>query len=106
MSNDKEINETSEKKLQKVSKQKKQGRESDQVIKSDQKNGPNRSNDGKKRKFCRRIHKPRKCPLYAQECRKSKKKIYWMISCYTKNAHEASAAPSDDFVQEEVTSKK
>lgn len=61
MSNDKEINETSEKKLQKVSKQKKQGRESDQVIKSDQKNGPNRSNDGKKRKFCRSIHKPRKC---------------------------------------------
>ena len=35
MSNDKEINETSEKKLQKVSKQKKQGRKSDQVIKSD-----------------------------------------------------------------------
>lgn len=65
MSNDKEINETSEKKLQKVSKQKKQGRESDQVIKSDQKIGPNRSNDGKKRKFCRSIHKPRKCPLYA-----------------------------------------
>ena len=99
MSNDKEINETSEKKLQKVSKQKKQGKESDQVIKSDQKNGPNRSNDGKKRKFCRRIHKPRKC-------RKSKRKIYWMICCYTKNSHEASAAPSYDFVQEEVTSKK
>ena len=75
MSNDKEVNGTSKKKLWKASKQKKQVGESDKVVKSGQKNRSNRSNDGKKCKFCRRIHKPRECPAYGQECCKCKKKI-------------------------------
>ena len=34
------------------------------------KNESNRSNDGKKYKFCVRIYKPRECCAYRQECRK------------------------------------
>ena len=63
MINDTEVNGISKKKLWKASKQKKQVGESDKVVKSDQKNGSNRSNDGKK--FCGRIHKSRECPAYA-----------------------------------------
>ena len=74
MSNDKEVNGISKQKLWKASKQKKQVGEPDKVIKSDQKNGPNRSNDRKKCKFCGRILKPREYPAYWQECCKYKKK--------------------------------
>ena len=50
------------KKLWKASKQKTQIGESDNVVKSDQKSASNRSNDGKKYKFCGGIHKPTECP--------------------------------------------
>ena len=55
MSSDKEVNGISKKKLQKASKPKKRVRESDKVVKSDQKNELNRINDEKRCKFCGRI---------------------------------------------------
>ena len=77
------------KKLWKASKQKTQIGETDNVVKSDQKSVSNRSNDGKKCKFCGGIHKPTECPSYGQECCKCKKN-YWANCCYTKKIHEAS----------------
>ena len=74
------------------------------MSKSDQKSGTNQSSNGKKFKFCGRIHKPSECPAYGQECHKCKKKNYWANCCQTKKVHEASAAPSADFVIEEIGS--
>ena len=104
---DKEINGINKKKYWKSSKHKKQGGGSDQTaIKRDQKDESSRSNDGKKCKFCGRIHKPRECPAYGQECRKCKKKNHWASCCYTRKVHEASAEPTEDFVIEEVETSK
>ena len=104
---DKEINGINKKKYWKSSKHKKQGGGSDQAaIKRDQKDESSRSNDGKKCKFCGRIHKPRECPAYGQECHKCKKKNHWASCCYTRKVHEASAEPTEDFVIEEVETSK
>ena len=56
MSIDKEVNGIFKKKLWKASTQKEQVGGSDKVVKSDKKSASNRSNDGKKCKFCGRIH--------------------------------------------------
>ena len=61
---------------------------------------------GRNVKFCGRIHKPRECPAYGQECRKFKKKNHWASCCYTRKVHEASAEPTEDFVIEEVETSK
>ena len=106
MSIHKEVNGIFKKKLEKTSKQKKQVRESDKVVKSDQKSASNRSNDEKKCKFCEGIYKPRECPAYGKECGKCKEKIIGQTAVIPKKVHEASTASSDDFVLEEVTTGK
>ena len=102
MSIDREVN-VIKKKYGKTSRHKNQGG-TNQMSKSDQKSGTNQSSNGKKCKFCGRIHKPRECPAYGQECHKCKKKNHWANCCQTKKVHEASAAPSADFVIEEIGS--
>ena len=74
------------------------------MSKSDQKSDTNQNSNGKKCKFCGQIHKPRECPAYGQECHKCKKKNHWVNCCQTKKVHETSAAPSADFVIEEIGS--
>ena len=47
------------------------------------KNGKN-----KKCRFCGRIHRPKMCPAYGQECRKCKKKKHWASCCQSKTVNE------------------
>ena len=42
----------------------------------------------KKCKYCGRIHKPKMCPAYGQECRKCKKKNHWASCCQSRNVNE------------------
>ena len=102
MSIDREVN-VIKKKYGKISRHKNQVG-ANQMSKSDQKSGTNQSSNGKKCKFCGRIHKPRECPAYGQECHKCKKKNHWVNCCQTKKVRKASAAPSSDFVIEEIGS--
>ena len=102
MSVDREVN-VIKKKYGKTSRHRNQGG-TNQMSKSDQKTGTNQSRNGKKCKFCGQVHKPRECPAYGQECHKCKKKNHWANCCQTKKVHEASAAPSADFVIEEIGS--
>ena len=46
--------------------------------------------DGKNKKcrFCGRIHKPKMCPAYYQECRKCKEKNHWPSCCQGKAVNE------------------
>ena len=46
--------------------------------------------DGKNKKcrFCGRIHRPKMCPAYGQECRKCKKKNHWASCCQSKAVNE------------------
>ena len=46
--------------------------------------------DGKNKKcrFCGRIHRPKMCPAYDQECRKCKKKNHWPSCCQGKAVSE------------------
>ena len=88
MSNDKEVNGISKNKVQKASKHKNQGQEMDQKVKSDQKNESN-------------------SVLYMdRNVENARRKKHWANCCYTKKVHEASAASSDHFVLDEVTTSK
>ena len=71
---------------------------SDDRQKKENKKGSTQTMDGKKFKFCGRIHKPRERPAYGQECHKCKKKNHWASCCMTKKVHEASTKSDDDFV--------
>ena len=75
---------------------------SDDRQKKENKKGSTQTMGGKKCKFCGRIHKPRECPAYGQECHKCKKKNHWRSCCMTKKGHEASTKSDDDFMIETV----
>ena len=79
--------------------QKKKGGSGDRQ-KKENKKGSTQTMDGKGCKFCGRIHKPRECPAYGQECHKCKKKNHWTSCCMTKKIHEASTKSDDNFVIE------
>ena len=71
---------------------------SDDRQKKENTKGSTQTMDGKKCKFCGRIHKPRECPAYGQECHKCKNKNHWASYCMTKKVHKASTKSDDDFV--------
>ena len=96
MSSDKEVNGISKKKLQKASKPKKRVRESDKVVKSDQKNELNRINDEKRCKFCGRIPNQENILHMGRNVVNIRKKSFGNY-CYTQKVHEI-PAPLDDFV--------
>ena len=50
----------------------------------------NEGQDGKNKKyrFCGRMHRPKLCPAYCQECRKCKMKNHWASCCQGKAVNE------------------
>ena len=56
----------------------------------------------KKCQYCGRIHKPKNCPAFGQECRRCKKKNHWANCCTTKMISENTTEENHEYVIEVI----
>ena len=98
MLQEKEIGKIHKKKLKLYQRKTEKDSKDSEGISNGGKDGKN-----KKCKYCGRIHKPKMCPAYGQECRKCKKKNHWAICCQSKSVNEAKQYVIETITEHEAT---
>ena len=98
MLQDKEIGKIHRKKLKFYQRKTEKDSKDSEGIRDGGKDGKN-----KKCKYCGRIHKPKMCPAYGQECRKCKKKNHWAICCQSKSVNEAKQYVIETITEHDAT---